>query len=69
MPAKQQPHSSQRKEFEDLQGLLDASEVERPSEDTRAAAKAEFEDASTTTDARAVLKSELEDKHAALEEE
>ena len=34
-----------------------------------AAVKAELEDASTTTDARAALKSEFKHKHAALEEE
>lgn len=37
--------------------------------DTRAAVKAQLGDTSTATDVRAVLKSELEHKHAALEEE
>lgn len=70
MPAKQQPRSEQWKEFEDLQGRLDASEVrEAQCEDMPAAVKAELEDASTTTDARAALKSEFKHKHAALEEE
>ena len=60
-------HAAER--FEDLQGRLDASEEQGALEDTRAAAKAELEDASTATNIRAALTSELEHKRPALEEE
>jgi hypothetical protein len=73
-PAKQQPRGAQRKELEELQARLDASEAlarqrEAELEDARAAAEAELEDARTADDARAALESELELEHAALEEE
>ena len=74
MPARLQARGAQRKELEDLQARLDASEDrarrrEAELEDARAAAEAELEDARAAADARAALESELEQEHAALEQE
>ncbi|KAH9055308.1 Up-regulated during septation-domain-containing protein [Lactarius vividus] len=81
VPGKQQPHGAQRKELEELEARLDASEArarqrEAELEDARAAIEAELEDvraaaaaAATLADARAAAESELAQEQAALEQE
>ena len=70
VPSRQQPRSAQRKELEELQARLDASEARaRRREDELAAAEAELEDSRTAADARAALESKLELEHASLEQE
>ena len=67
VPAKQCPHSAQRKELEDPHARVDASrQRETDLEDARVAVEAELEDVHrTAADAPTFLESELEQEHAA----
>ncbi|KAH9009841.1 Up-regulated during septation-domain-containing protein [Lactarius deliciosus] len=81
VPGKQQSRGAQRKELEELEARLDASEArarqrEAELEDARAAIEAELEDARAAAaaaadldDARAAVESELAQEQAALEQE
>jgi chromosome segregation ATPase len=70
VPARQQPRSAQRKEVEELQARLDASEARAQRREAELAeAEAELEDSRTAADARAALESKLELEHASLEQE